>query len=257
MTAEMALARKELLEASRSWKTWLLLGAFLFFAVSGVLTARYLNEWLMNMAGDDSGLRLPPPIPLDAWAQWTKNLGQLGILLIIVTSAGELASEVRTGTVIPVLTKPISRSSFVLVKFVISWLILVAITVVTTGVNLVLTILLFDADQFGPAPIPPLLAATAVWLVQASMYMALAFLASSLTTATMGAVGMSIGVWFVVGMATLWEPAIRYSPVGIGSVVTKLGADSPYDFAWPVATTLLTTGVLLAGAVLIFRRKEL
>ncbi len=133
--------RKEFTEIRRTWRWLVLPGLLLFFAVSGPVTARLSPELLRSVLGTDANL--PTPTYLDSWAQWTKNLSQLGVFVLLGTLGGAVSGEVRQGTALLVLTKPVSRAAFVLAKVVANAVLVVVAVVIGMLVTWVTTVALF------------------------------------------------------------------------------------------------------------------
>ena len=118
MRSALVFARKELREILRTWRIWVLPGIMLFFAASGPFLARYTPEIITAVAGNQlGGLTLPPPTFLDSYSQWMKSLAQITLFALIVIDGGIISSERTAG--ILVLTKPLSRTAFVVVKAVV------------------------------------------------------------------------------------------------------------------------------------------
>ena len=61
---------------------------------------------------------IPEPTVADAVAQFTKNIGQFGVLIAILVTMGSVATEKERGTAAFLLTKPIGRGAFVAAKVV-------------------------------------------------------------------------------------------------------------------------------------------
>src|SRR5512133_1528407 len=131
-----AFLRKEFVEIFRTWRIWVLPGIVLFFAITGPPLAKYTLEILRTVmpeqqAGAIIGA-LPVPTHVDSYLQWTKNLSQIVLIAAIIMFGGMVSSEKRSGTATLVLTKPLSRSAFVIAKFLSSSLLLV-VTVAVGG----------------------------------------------------------------------------------------------------------------------------
>jgi ABC-2 type transport system permease protein len=124
------------------------------FAVTGPLTARYIREILGATLGDAgaAGLPIPEPTYVDAYLQWTKNLGDLVLFLVVVLLAGVVAGECRAGTAVLVLTKPLPRAAFVLTKAATHAVVLAVAVAVGTALTWVVTRLLFPAAPVGRWP---------------------------------------------------------------------------------------------------------
>ncbi|HEY5518777.1 MAG TPA: hypothetical protein VIK17_03930, partial [Cellulomonas sp.] len=117
MSGTVVFARKEALEILRTWRIWVLPGILLFFALTGPVLARFTPEIVGALAADQlGGFEIPTPTYLDAYAQWVKNLSQIALFALIIIYGGLVSGESRSGTAVLVITKPVSRSTFVVVK---------------------------------------------------------------------------------------------------------------------------------------------
>jgi ABC-2 type transport system permease protein len=249
-----AFLAKELREIVRTWRIWVLPGIVLFFAVSGPPLAKVTPELLGSFVATQPGvvIELPEPTYVDAYLQWTKNLQQLVLFVVIIMFGGIVSAEKRSGTAALVLTKPLSRTAFVLAKY-LSQSALLAGTVatgaaVTWGVTCAI---------FAKAPPAPLVEATAAWLALGLLFLALMALLSSALDSQAGAAGLGFLGFVAIGIATLWAPAVEYSPAGLLGAPTSLVMGESVALGWPVGTSLALTALLVAGAAMVFRRREL
>jgi len=282
-----AFLGKEFREILRTWRIWVLPGIVLFFAVSGPplakVTPQLLNalvpaqgtgvviqlpdptyvdaylQWTKNLSQIVLfaviimfGIQLPDPTYVDAYLQWTKNLSQIVLFAVIIMFGGVISSETHAGTAALVLTKPLSRMAFVIAKFV-SQAALVVVPVVagalvTWGITYAV---------FGEAPLAPLAEATGAWLAFALLFVALMELLSAVLDSQAGAGGAGFGVYILLGIASLWRPALDYSPAALMGAPTNLVMGKSVSLGWPIVVTFALTALCVAGAVLVFRRREL
>jgi ABC-2 type transport system permease protein len=254
MRTVVMFARKEVFEILRTWRIYVLPAIMLVFAVTGPLLAKYTPELLTAVAGSQfSSLHLPAPTVFDAYGQWIKNLSQVAIFALIIIYGGIVSSERRSGTAILVLTKPVSRDAFVIVKAVVHSLylsvLLIGGTLVTWGVS---------AIVLGDAPGGPLWSSALVWLVLAVFYLCLMTLFSVLIPSAAGAAGAGLGVFVVLSIAGIWEPIADSSPAGLLGRATALAAGTETGpLLWPVTITLLLCVSAVGLAAALFRRQEL
>ncbi|HYO85278.1 MAG TPA: ABC transporter permease subunit [Dermatophilaceae bacterium] len=252
MTGFSAFLGKELREIVRTWRIWVLPGVMLLFAVTGPPTARFTREILASALGDQAGsVTLPDPTYLDAYLQWTKNLGQLVLFVVIVMLGGTVAGERRLGTAILVLTKPVTRAAFILAKVTSAALLVLGSAALGTVITWALT-----RAFFPEAPPGRLLAATACWMLLAGFFVAVMVLASSVVEATAGAAGIGFAVFMTLALAGIWAPA-RYTTAGLLTVPDALIRGTDVNVAGPVVTTLVATGLIVALAIGVFRRREI
>ncbi len=252
MTALRRLLAKEFLEIRRTWRLWTVLGVVLFFAVMSPLAAKATPALISSLTESQPGvvIKLPDPTYLDSYAQWIKNLSQIGLLVVVFASAGLLANERTAGTAVLVLSKPVSRPAFVVAKYVAQAVLVAGATVVGALVTLAGTYLVF-----GEAPVERLATSTGAWL--AGALLAIAFvevLSAVLPTLAAGIVGLV--VWGMAGILGLWEPAVRYTPVGLLSAPTTLLSGKTTELAWPLVSCVVGIALAVALAGLLFSRRE-
>jgi len=244
---------KEFVEIRRTWRGGTILGVLLFFAVLSPLAALATPALVSSITSSQPGvvIKMPDPTYVDSYAQWIKNLSQIGFLLIVFASAGLIANERASGTAALVVTKPISRHLFAWSKYIAQASLVALATIVGTIVVYVGTTL-----AFGRVPVGPLVAASSAWLAGALLAIALAeALSAAMPTLAAGIAGLVI--WGLVGLVGFWEPAVRYSPVGLlGAPSAFLTGDAP-ALGVPVLTGLLAVIALVALAGAIFARREL
>lgn len=206
------------------------------------------------MAGDQLGqITIPPATYFDAYGQWIKNLSQMGVLALIIIYGGLVSSEVKNGTAVFVLTKPVSRTAFVVLKAVIHSaflvVVLVAGTLVTWGVT---------AAVFEEAPGGVLWRSALLWLVLGVLFIALMTLLSVMISSPAGAAGAGLGAYVLLSVGALWKPLSSYSPAGIIEHATSLAAGSEVPSSlWPVTTSLVLSVALVWLAATLFQRKDL
>jgi len=248
-----AFAGKEAKEIPRTWRIWVLPGILLLFALTGPVLAK-LTPQLMAMGGGDQfkGLVLPTPTYQDAYGQWVKNLSGTALFALIIVYGGIISAERKSGTAILVLTKPVSRTAFIMAKAVVHSAFLAVLVVVGTLVTWGVT-----AVVFGQAPGSALWSASLVWLVFGVLFMALMTLLSVLIGSAAGAAGAGLGAYALVSIAAIWTPLGTNSPAALATMPSSLAAGKDAAVLWPVLTSLLLACALFAFAARAFRRSEL
>lgn len=253
MTGFTVFARKEMLEIWRTWRKWVLPGILAFFALTGPPLARYTAEIVKAFAGSQlAGFTVPEPTYLDSYSQWAKNLTQIALFALVIIYGGLVSAESRSGTAVLVLTKPVSRSTFVLGKALVNAAFVAVLLVAGTAVTWGLT-----AAFFGTAPGAALWGSALVWLVLGVQFIALMTLLSVVIGSAAGAAGAGLGVYVLLSIASIWKPLGSYSPAGLPAQATALAAGTEASPLWPVLTSLALSVLLVAAAALLFRRKEL
>lgn len=250
MIGYVSFLRKELREILATWRIFVLPLVLVFCAVASPLLAKatpYLVGTLASLP-----IALPDPTVLDSYAQWTKNLGQLVILVVIVSYAGVVTAERSSGTALFALSKQLTPAAFVLAKATSAALLVTVSTAVATAVTWGTTWLVF-----GEAPLSELLSATGAWLVLALLCVTIVMLLSTLLDATSASAGLGIAAWVVLAALSAWGPAARWSPAGLISLPSSLGAGLDVAWRWPVATSVVAELALVLATILALRRREL
>ncbi len=191
-------------ELREQWRTYRLLAmALVFVAFAGLLSpivAKVTPELLKNLptgTGQTITIELPEPTAVDAIAQYLKNLTQTGIIVLILVAMGTVAQERERGTVVTVLSKPVSRLSFLMAKFIALTLTLAASLVLATLACWTYTVVLFGPFDAGVFVRASLLSALYLWV-----FLAVTFLCSTLTRSPIaagGAVHRHLCTGFAVG----------------------------------------------------------
>ncbi|MGB4593210.1 MAG: ABC transporter permease subunit, partial [Coriobacteriia bacterium] len=171
---------------------------------------------------------------------------------LIIILGGMISSERKSGTAILVLTKPLSRTAFVLAKFVSQVTLLVVATVLGAVGTWAVTLAIF-----GEAPAGMLAKITGVWLVFAIFIIGVMTLASALVDSQMGSVFLGFGVLVFLSLASLWGPALEYTPAGLMGAPNSLLIGQEIATLWPLVSAAIITLLCVAAAVGAFGRKEL
>jgi ABC-2 type transport system permease protein len=253
MSGFVALLRKELLEQWRTMRLPLVATVFLLVGLSSPLLARFTPEILRAVGGDQFQIVLPTPTAADAYDQLAKNLGQFGAIVAVLLAMGSVATEKERGTAALILTKPASRSAFLLAKVVAIGTTLGISTGIAAAGAWFYTLILFE-----PLPLGGFVAALVLQWLALVAYAAITFLGSTLTRSALAAAGLGVAAFIVLGILGIVPAIGRYLPTGLGAPARALALGQPgVDALGPtVATVILIVGLVVL-AWLAFRREEL
>jgi len=250
----LVVLRKELLEQWRAYKMLVVAAVLVVFGLVSPLLAKFTPELLKAVPNmpPELALAIPTPTLNDAVAQYVKNMSQFGILLALLMSMGSVAQEKERGTAAMMLTRPVSRETFLLAKFTALALTFAASLMLAALGCWYYTLLLFQALDWGP-----FLALNGLMLVVFLDYIAMTLLCSTLARSQAAAAGLAFcGLVLLGGLGAL--PRIGdYLPGRLFSwgMALLIGKADP---AWPalwVSLGLILVMLLVAG--IIFRRQEL
>ncbi|MFJ5956431.1 ABC transporter permease [Paenarthrobacter sp. NPDC092416] len=254
MSTFSVLAAKESQEIIRTWRVWVLPAIVMFFAVIGPPLAKITPELLGSLTANTPGsLGLPEATFGDAYGQWIKNLSQIVLFAIIIIYGGVVSTEIREGTAGFILTKPVSRTTFVSAKAAVHAgfiTVVFALGTFTTWVSTQVT--------FAVAPSAQLWGAAFLLLLYGILAFAYTFAFSVLIPAPAGASGAGLGIYVLLAVGAAWDPLATYGPAGVPAIAAAVATGQEHvSPAWPAVTTLLAAAAAIGAAVLIFDRKEL
>lgn len=253
MTAFGRFLAKELLEIRRTWRGPTILGTLLFFAVMSPLAALATPALVESVTSSQPGvvIQIPDPTYVDSYLQWIKNLSQIGMLLVVFASGGLIANERVGGTAVLVVTKPVSRMAFVVAKYVSQAALVALATALGALVTYVGTLL-----AFGEAPAGRLFGSSAAWLAGALVAIAVVEALSAVLPTLAAGIG-GLVLWGLGGVAAIWEPAVRFTPVGLLTAPGRILSGDDPSVLWPTLTALAAVAALVALAGVLFSRREL
>ena len=241
---------KELREIAATWRLYVLPVMLLFCAVASPLLALatpYIVGTVANLP-----LKLPDPTVADAYAQWTKNLGQMALLVVIVSFSSAVNGEKTSGTAAMALSKGLTPAAFIVAKVAAAYALVAVPTALAT-----LVMALTTRVVFGEAPLGTLLRATVAWLVLALWCVTAVILLSTVLDSTSATAGLAIAAWVALAVISAWGPAARWSPAGLVGAPTSLAMGNETTWIWPMLTAAVTAAILVVGSVLALRRREL
>ncbi len=246
---------KEFSELWRSYRFLITLAVLTAFGILGPVSAKYLPVILSSMADVPEGLAeiMPDPDVAMAMTEYSGNLVQFGVILAILVPMATVVGERASGTAEITLSKPVSRASFLLAKFLAYGLTFTAGVAVAGLAGYYYTGLLFEW-------VPPtgFLAANALILVYLLVLIAVTLLASTLARSQLAAAGMAVAVLALMGVLGTLPPVGRWLPAAMlrwgGGLALGISAEPAWG-ALAVSVALILAALFAAWAV--FRQQEL
>lgn len=121
MNGFFAFLKKEFFELSRSGKLVILGLIFVLFGIMNPAVAK-LTPWILEQSADSFGQGIiigeVTVTAMDSWGQFVKNIPMTMIVMLIMF-CGTFTREYSNGTLIPIITKGLSRNSIVISKAVV------------------------------------------------------------------------------------------------------------------------------------------
>lgn len=249
-----AFFRKEMMELLRRKKLMIVGILFLLFGILGPATAKLTPE-IIKMLGDSSvsGLTITAEdvTVMDSWIQFFKNL-DIPMIVIIIMWSSAFTTEYRQGTLIPLVTKGLSRTEIYAAKMLMLHLVWTLGYLMYFGV-----VYGYNSYYWGNDGVKHMFVAILLnWLYGAFM-MSLVGLFSAI--AESGAqVMLGVGaVWFLCTLVGIAPKLADKLPTMLTDGMSLMrGVKSPGDYTIAVViTAVLTLTATFGGAVLMQRKK--
>ena len=147
--------------------------------------------------------------PMAVESYFSNALTIIAIIGIIFT-ASSIAGEKEKNTLLLLETKPIRKSSIILVKFLISYLLIIIGTIVASIVFYVTCIILFGYPDFGR-----FIGSLLLLVILLAMIMSIGLLFSSLLKTQLASGAISIAVYFLLNLVSSLISSEQIDPYNI------------------------------------------
>lgn len=249
-----AFTKKELLEQIRTFKTFILFAVFLLFGITSPLLAKLIPDILSGMNIEGMRIILPDPTYLDAYSQFFKNMTQMGMIAVLLIFSGIISQELTRGTLVNMLSKGLPRSAVIFSKYTAALLLWTASFAAAAAVNYGYTIYLFGAHNTAHL----IFSCFCLWLF-GDFLLALILFASTLIKGNYGGLLLTAVTIGALLIANIFPALQKYNPVILASdnVALITGAVQTHDLTTGILITLSLIVLCLAGAVIIFKKKQI
>lgn len=246
MNGIVVIFKKEVLDQLRSYKIFIFSSIMLIFAISSPVLAK-LTPDILKLMGDQIKIILPTPTYIDAYAQFFKNLSQVGAIVILLIYSGTICDEKVKGTANIILTKNLSRTSFVVGKFI-------AATFIWTLIYVVSAIICIGyAYYFFPVlPKGDVLLSNIMFWIYGLLLISITLFASTISNSHATATVLAFLGWVVLLISSAIPKVQDYSPSLLGSLnVTIISGDKHFS---DVYISIIIGCVLIIGLVILSAR---
>lgn len=251
-----AFLRKEWMEWNRTGRTMVLLAVFVLFGIMNPAFAK-LTPWMMEVMSEslaDAGI-VAAAVQVDAmtsWVQFYKNI-PLGLIIFVLINSGSFTSEYEKGTLIPVVTKGLSRRKILAAKTVFLFASWTALYALCFGITYGYNAYFWDNGIAGNL----FFAAVCTWLFGiwvAALLIFFSAVSKSSSQVLLGTGGIAVGIYLLAAFPKLddWLPAKLMN----GTALLQR-AVSPEDYYAGMAAAGVIALVCMVTAVWCFDRKQL
>jgi ABC-2 type transport system permease protein len=244
-------------EFREQWRTSRLLVLVVVLFISGMISpllAKYTPALLRSVPDLPAGLAdlIPDPTINDAVGQYVKNVGQFGVLLVVILTMGVISQEKERGTAALTLTHPVQRSTLVLAKWLVG-MASVALGLLVGGLGC----LFYTAILFELLPVGAFLSLNLLLLVFLGVYLSVALLASALARSqSMAAAGAFGGLAVILILSSI--PRLgTYFPGQLTAWGTELVLGNAEPAWWALGISFAIIAATLALACWRFEKQEL
>lgn len=246
---------KELRELLRTKRLLILCCLFLLFGIMNPavakLTPKLIGLMSEELAAQGMTVSAVTVTAMDSWVQFEKNI-PFALIILLIMFSGIYTSEYSRGTLIPLLTKGLSRAAAVLSKCAVVMLMW------TGGLALCFGLTYFYGDFYwdNSAVHSLFFAGFCWWLFGLLMIGCVVFFSSFAASSAQVLLGTG-AVYFVMLLAGMYGRAKAYLPTQLCDSLSLFRGDlHPSDYtAAAVVTAALTAALILAALPLTKQRQ--
>ena len=253
----IAFSKKELFESVKTQRLTILLIVFAIFGIMSPLIALMLPRLL---AGAELApgmiIDLPEPTAIDSWIQFFGNVGQMGMVAVMLIFAGITATELSKGTLLPLLTKGLPRHSVIMAKFAVAFIMWTLAYLLCALIAQAYTAFYWDAMQI---PLSHMLLALAGPWIYGLLLIALLILGGIIIRGQYGSLLFTAILVLTMGAINIWPAANRFNPSTLAANVVGLFTEQnvPADFIPAFIVSAVAIITCLIAAMLAFNKKQL
>jgi ABC-2 type transport system permease protein len=204
------------------------------------------------MAGEQVVVEIPAATALTSFSDFVSYIGQFGVMIAVLVAMGAIANELKRGTALITLSKPVSSGAFVNAKFIAMSVTFLAAQAVAAMFCFGYTIWLIDEAAVLPY----------IWmnLLMVSFLMfclAVTLVFSSLFKSSLAAGGMAIGTIFGLGILSSLPVIGNYLPSKIIGWGINLLSGAGDNYWGALGVTVVGIFLCLYFSQRVLKRKEI
>ncbi|MGX4685602.1 ABC transporter permease [Vagococcus sp. JNUCC 83] len=254
MRAFHACVKKEVRE-HWVYKRWQIISLlFTFFGILSVFTAKYMPDLMGYFLSSELVKSFPTPIVQDVWVQFFKNIGQVGVLVVVVLFSSLFTSEYQNHTLILPLSKGVSRWKVLLSKWSVACAVFSIPFLIAIGVTQIYSMLYFKQDSLVNIPE----ALLSQWVFVCFLITLIVFFSSFVSTNSQVLIGVS-SVLLLCFVVSIFLENGKYLPLFLATSVNQLIANTvnKQDVYFSMIITLIVSILLLVVSLFLFNKKEI
>ncbi|MGX7109449.1 ABC transporter permease [Facklamia miroungae] len=246
--------KKEMVEYYRDKKLFIMFIVFALVGLISPLIAKLTPIILESVSTNGAIIKIPTPTEMDSWAQFFKNIGQMGMLTLILVFSSQMSHELERGTLINLFSKGLSRKAVVMAKFFVGVIIWMTSCIVAFIMTFIYTGYFFD----NTIRLDILLFALSLPFLFGVLLLSIELLGGIITGSTIGSlsfVGVSILLQLLLSIKSDW---VTYFPIYLVTNPLDLLKGTSIDvFHTSILITIILTVILIPSAVIIMNNKQI
>jgi ABC-2 type transport system permease protein len=252
MKGFVPLLKKEIREQLKLYRLVIVGGIFVFFGISDPIMLKYLPEILKMAGSGQMVIQMPAPTAAQSLAEYATNIGQIGVLVTVLVAMGCIANELKSGTAVMTLSKPVSRSAFVSAKLLAMSMTFLAAMILGSIFCFGYTVWLIQG-----AAVMPFVGLNLLLGLFLMFCLAVTLFFSSLYKSGLAAGGLAIGVIIVQAIISTIPVIGNFMPGKLLSWGTNLLTGASNNYWWAVGITFAAIGMCLYFAQRFLKNRDL
>jgi ABC-2 type transport system permease protein len=250
----MNLWRLEWLRLVRTHRLLALLGVYVFFGLTGPLTARYLGQILDRLGTNGITVEFPAPVPADGIDQFAGNAAQLGLLAVVLVAGSALAFDARREMAVFLRTRVESVRAILVPAYLVNTAAAIAALVAGS-----LAAWYETAVLLGRLPTARMLLGIGLGALFLAFAVAVVALAAALVRTTVAAAGLALGALLALGiLGGLGGDLGPWLPTTLlGATAGLVRETQPGEYLPATIVTAVASAAALAAATALGSHREL
>lgn len=252
MKAYITFMKKEVVEYYRTYKLLIMLLVFLVIGMTSPILAKVTPELLKSMLPEMT--ILPDSTAFDSWAQFFKNINQMGLIVLVILFSGLMSNEFSRGTLINILTKGLPRRTVILSKFTVASVIWTISYIVSCIMSYLYTLYFWNMDTIENL----VFSLFCMWLF-GILLLAVLMLGGIVNKNSYGCLLFEIIFIAILFLLNIIPKVQKYNPLSLANKNTQLlnSATVPNDLTASIIVTIVFILLSIALAIEIFNKKQI
>lgn len=250
----IAFTKKEFIELWRTNKIVILFFVAMILGFQNPIVAKITPDLMKNFMPKGIVVNLPKPTVFDSYAQFFKNMVQMGMIIFVLMFSTIMQNEIKQKTLVILLTKGLKRCNVVISKFIVSYVMWTLFYFLSFTVTFLYNMMFWKYEVINNL----LLSVTLPW-VFGLMLISIVIFGGILFKSYVANLLVLIGGVFSMFLFNFIDFVGKYSPLNLVSINMQLilNRHIEQNICVSVVITLGISFVLFILSILVFNKKEI